>query len=114
MPTCGVQGADQAVADLAAQYETQPTYASHYIVLQVNLLSGVAPLSLVVDVVTGKVIGTASSTYGVEFRPDSRLLVTDPIDNPDLVEEVLAGIRVKPAYYEIDEEGRFREIRGES
>lgn len=100
--------------DLQAQYETQANFAGHYIVLQVNLLSGVAPLSLVVDVTTGQVVSTVSSTFGVEFRPDSRLLVSDPITTPDVVEEVLRELRAKPGYYVMDEDGGFSEIRSGS
>jgi peptidoglycan hydrolase-like protein with peptidoglycan-binding domain len=98
--------------DLHAQYESPPTFAGHYVVLQVNLLSGVAPLSIIVDVKTGETVGAISSTYGVEFRPDSRLIVADPINTPDVVEEVERGLRVRPSYYVMSEEGTLTELRG--
>ncbi|MEZ5669159.1 MAG: peptidoglycan-binding protein [Alphaproteobacteria bacterium] len=97
--------------DLEAQYETQPNFAGHYVVLQVNLLSGVAPLAVVIDCTTGAAVASVSSTYGVEFRPDSRLLVADPIDTPDVVQEVERGLRVAPSYYVLDDDGRLSELR---
>ena len=98
--------------ELAAQYETQPNYAGRFVVLQVNLLSGIAPLAIIVDASTGAAVGSVSSSYGIEFRPDSRLLVADPIETPDVVAEVERGLRVSPTYYVIDENGDLRELRG--
>lgn len=98
--------------DLEAQYESIPSFAGHFVVLQVNLLSGVAPLSLIVDVKTGRVAAAVSSTYGIEFRPDSRLLVSDPIDTPEVVDEVERGLRVRPSYYVMSPDGELEELRG--
>lgn len=97
--------------DLHTQYESQPSFAGHYVVLQVNMLSGVAPMSIVVDVQTGETVGAISSTYGVEYRVDSRLIVADPIDTPDVVEEVEQGLRARPSYYVLSEEGSLSELR---
>ena len=98
--------------DLHTQYEAPPSFAGHYVVLQVNVLSGVAPMSLIVDVMTGETAGAVSSTYGVEYRPDSRLIVADPIDTPDIVNEVERGLRVRPSYYVMLEDGTLSELRG--
>ncbi|MGF1624505.1 MAG: peptidoglycan-binding protein [Alphaproteobacteria bacterium] len=98
--------------DLHTQYESQASFAGHYVVLQINMPSGVAPLSLIVDMTTGETVGAVSSTYGVEYRPDSRLIVADPIDTPDVVTEVERGLRVKPSYYVLSEDGSLSELRG--
>ena len=100
--------------DLAAQYEVRPNFAGHYVILQVNMLSGIAPLGIVIDVTTGAAVGTVSSSYGIEYRPDSRLIVADPIDTPDVVEEVERGLRVQSTYYLMDQDGQLSELRGDS
>lgn len=97
--------------DLHSQYESPPTFAGHFVVLQVNMPSGVAPLSVIVDVRTGETTAVVSSTYGVEYRLDSALFVADPIDTPDVVEEVARGLRIRPTYYVISEDGDLDELR---
>ncbi len=96
--------------DLLVQYEPPPAFAGKYAIIGLALDTGTAPLTLVVDMETGLITSAISSSYGVQYQHDSRLIVADAIQDPDGFDEVERGLRPAPTYYVVNADGSLTEL----
>ena len=88
---------------ITKEYKNGPNFAGHYTVVQWGCGTGCQNL-VIVDNLTGNILkGEIGSSYGIEYKKDSRLLIAmDPVnwlDNFGCAEEIPLNVNYK--YYEM-------------
>lgn len=81
--------------------EKGPNYAGKYAVITHGCGSS-CQVNWIVDVENGKVVDVVSSTYGVQYKKDSRLLVADLPINDDHTIYLDEVVSIAPRFYIID------------